>query len=381
MVLTAPDPPVCCEILPVFFPATGNSGSDRLTSPDRPIALLSLCPLSIVRRSATHTTHSFRKRETEVRIQIARVAVVVAALFGLTGCGTTLTVTHTDADQAANSGIQLVKGSAPASGAATQSNTVAVLGQQTVPATAELTAKNTSLGNLVVDGNGRTLYRFDKDSPTPSKTTCTGPCQDTWPPEIVSPGGKVYANGVAASAVGSVTRPDGTTQLTIGGWPVYLFSGDHAAGDTKGQGVNGTWFVVAPDGKKASTQVSNSAGQSNSDTVLTAQRSGRGLVVADQTGKTVYVNSTDSSNPTAARCADTCASGFTPVPAKVGAVGIKGITSDDLGIAIRPDGTAQLTFVGFPLYTSTSDKQPGDTAGTRTKGWFTITLDGDHLGG
>ena len=49
----------------------------------------------------------------------------------------------------------------------------------------------------------------------------------------------------------TVKRADGKLQLTIGGWPVYRYSGDKAAGDTTGQGVGKVWFAVTPAGKKA----------------------------------------------------------------------------------------------------------------------------------
>ena len=75
-------------------------------------------------------------------------------------------------------------------------------------------------------------------------------CAKTWPPAIVT-SDDVVVNGLDRAAVGTVTRADGTKQLTIGGWPVYGFTKDKAAGDTNGQGVGGTWFAVAPNGQKA----------------------------------------------------------------------------------------------------------------------------------
>ena len=57
--------------------------------------------------------------------------------------------------------------------------------------------------------------------------------------------------GIDKNKLGSVTRADGTKQLTIGGWPVYRYSGDKAAGETTGQGVGKVWFAVTPAGKKA----------------------------------------------------------------------------------------------------------------------------------
>lgn len=112
-------------------------------------------------------------------------------------------------------------------------------------------AKAGALDPVVVNGSGFTLYRFDKDTASPSKSTCNGDCATTWPPVLVDPGSKIFVDGVNASDVGVVRRDDGTRQVTVGGWPVYRFSKDLKAGDTNGQGVGGTWFGVQPNGQKS----------------------------------------------------------------------------------------------------------------------------------
>ena len=109
------------------------------------------------------------------------------------------------------------------------------------------------LDPVVVNGAGLTLYRFDNDTASPSKSTCDGDCAKTWPPVTVAKGGRIFVSGVKKSAVGVVKRADGRLQVTIGGWPVYRFAKDTEPGDTKGQGVGGTWFGVTPDGQKAGT--------------------------------------------------------------------------------------------------------------------------------
>jgi predicted lipoprotein with Yx(FWY)xxD motif len=108
------------------------------------------------------------------------------------------------------------------------------------------------LDPVVVNGAGLTLYRFDDDDANPSKSNCAGQCAETWPPVSVRAGSKVFIAGVAKEAIGFVKRDDGTLQITLGGWPVYRFSKDTRPGDTKGQGVGGTWFGVTPDGQRAS---------------------------------------------------------------------------------------------------------------------------------
>ena len=104
------------------------------------------------------------------------------------------------------------------------------------------------MGEVVQDGDGRTLYRFDKDTPDPAKSNCEGQCAVTWPPVLTD--GKPQLQGVDPALVSTVKRADGTEQVTLDGWPLYTYAKDEAPGQWKGQGVGGTWFVVQPDGKR-----------------------------------------------------------------------------------------------------------------------------------
>ncbi len=114
-----------------------------------------------------------------------------------------------------------------------------------------LSANSTKqLGTTVVDGNVATLYRFDRDSAEPPTATCVDDCAQAWPPVLTDPSQPRVLEGIADEAVGTVTRPDGTTQVTIGGWPVYRHASD-APGATDGNGVDGAWFAIQPDGSKA----------------------------------------------------------------------------------------------------------------------------------
>jgi len=111
--------------------------------------------------------------------------------------------------------------------------------------------KRGDLGKVVVNGARLTLYRFDKDDAEGGVSNCVGECAKTWPPVTVQRGAKVFVAGVPFDKVGSITRPDGTIQLTVGKWPVYRFAKDTKPGDIKGQGVGGTWFAVQPNGEPA----------------------------------------------------------------------------------------------------------------------------------
>jgi predicted lipoprotein with Yx(FWY)xxD motif len=113
-----------------------------------------------------------------------------------------------------------------------------------------------NFGKVVVDGNGRTVYVFDKDTASPSKSNCDGDCATMWPP-VMAGDGKPQLEGVDASLVGTVTRTDGSKQLTLAGQPLYLFGNDAKAGDAKGQAVGNLWWVVGADGKKITTQDSD----------------------------------------------------------------------------------------------------------------------------
>jgi predicted lipoprotein with Yx(FWY)xxD motif len=111
-----------------------------------------------------------------------------------------------------------------------------------------VSAQPTSLGTILVDGKGRTVYVFANDKTTAS--TCADVCAADWPPVPAPAQLPVSLPGVSG-ALGTTTRSDGSHQLTVAGHPVYTFSGDSAPGQTKGQGINlngGLWTVVSPAG-------------------------------------------------------------------------------------------------------------------------------------
>lgn len=114
------------------------------------------------------------------------------------------------------------------------------------------TTSNDALGEIVVDGDGRTLYRFDQDTTNPPASNCAEACAAKWPPVLA--GEQVTVEGIDSNLVGTVDRPDGKQQVTLNGSPLYRFADDKQPGDIKGQGVNGTWFAVTTGGAKAPAQ-------------------------------------------------------------------------------------------------------------------------------
>ena len=105
---------------------------------------------------------------------------------------------------------------------------------------------DTSLGKVVVDGKGMTLYIFTPDSG--GKSVCNGDCAKAWPP-LAAGGAPTLGTGLDAEDFTAITRDDGSSQVAFYGMPLYYFAGDKAAGDVTGQGLGGKWYVVGADGK------------------------------------------------------------------------------------------------------------------------------------
>jgi predicted lipoprotein with Yx(FWY)xxD motif len=121
---------------------------------------------------------------------------------------------------------------------------------------------NSSLGRILVDSHGRTLYLFSKDSSTMS--ACSGACASAWPP-LTANGTPSAVSGANTALLGTVTRPEGASQVTYKGHPLYLFVKDQKPGEANGQGVKafgGTWFAVSAAGGQAGQRSSASGAPS-----------------------------------------------------------------------------------------------------------------------
>jgi predicted lipoprotein with Yx(FWY)xxD motif len=103
---------------------------------------------------------------------------------------------------------------------------------------------DSSLGKILVDSKGMTLYMFLPDNQGPS--TCVDKCLAAWP---ALAGPTTAGAGVDASKLGVAARPDGTQQATYGGWPLYTFIQDSAPGDVNGQDSGEKWYVIGADGQ------------------------------------------------------------------------------------------------------------------------------------
>ncbi|MEU9032431.1 SCO0930 family lipoprotein [Streptomyces sp. NPDC048383] len=261
-----------------------------------------------------------------------------------------------------------------------------------------------SVGSVVTDSAGATLYRFDKDTPKPPKSSCDGDCATVWPP--VPADDATAAEGIEAGLLGEVTRTDGSRQLTLAGWPVYRYAKDTKPGEAKGEGVGGTWHALAPDGKKAidakgdakggaaGEGADDAAGNAEGGTtgeaakpeaggaeeakpaaaaeLAVASNEKLGRILVDGKGNTLYRFDKDSAWPMKLGCLGACLDTWKPAPV-VDKTKVSGIPQEWIGSVKRPDGSMQLTIDCWPVYTFTGDTAPGQTNGHGKQNlWFAV---------
>ena len=135
--------------------------------------------------------------------------------------------------------------SAPASGSASGASTTVI------------TTATASGGTFLVTSSGRAVYLWAKD--TGDMSACTGACAGAWPP-VTTTGTVTASGGAKASEIGTITRSDGTKQVTYDGHPLYFFVGDTGPGTASGQGSDNfgaKWWLVAPNGSDVTAAVSS----------------------------------------------------------------------------------------------------------------------------
>ena len=130
--------------------------------------------------------------------------------------------------------------SAPAAGSPASASTTGTV----------ITTQAGSAGAFLANGSGRAVYLWAEDGMNMS--ACSGACAAAWPP-VPATGTLTATGGAKASDLGTITRSDGTKQVTYDGHPLYYFVGDSAAGQTNGQGSDNfgaKWWLVASSGAK-----------------------------------------------------------------------------------------------------------------------------------
>lgn len=126
---------------------------------------------------------------------------------------------------------------------------------------APLTTATSAVGRILVDGKGRTVYRFAADSQ--GRSACNASCLVFWP-AVTAPATLPASVPGVTGKLGVLRRAGGVRQLTINGWPLYTYAGDTKKGMIAGQGVDALgakWWVVAPSGARITKLPSSTSPQ------------------------------------------------------------------------------------------------------------------------
>lgn len=176
---------------------------------------------------------------------------VVALVLGLAvaGCGSSSGSSSTSSSSTAETG-----GSETASsgggGEAASTTAAESSGGAATPVSVGSAA---GVGKVLVDSKGMTLYYFQKDQKGSGKSKCEGACASAWPP-LTTSGEAEAMSGVNTAMLGTIERPDGTTQVTYAGWPLYTFVEDKKPGEDNGtdsKAFGASWYPLHPNGQKA----------------------------------------------------------------------------------------------------------------------------------
>ncbi|GAB3142652.1 SCO0930 family lipoprotein [Amycolatopsis stemonae] len=249
------------------------------------------------------------------------------------------------------------------------------LSASTVPASSGagqdrlVTSTVEGLGAVLADAAGHTLYRYADDSANPSKTSCVDACAEAWPPLIS--GSPALAAGVDQRLVGLVTRPDGSKQVTVAGWPVYRYAKDTGSGVALGQNVGAKWAAITPAGEKAG-QSADSA-----KTIGTAEIGGLGPVLTDRAGRTLYLFTKDGKGSGTSTCDGACAKTWPPLLVDGRITVAQDVDTALIGQLTRADGRKQVTVGGWPVYTYAEDDAPGEANGHGVGNtWYAVEPNG-----
>jgi predicted lipoprotein with Yx(FWY)xxD motif len=178
----------------------------------------------------------------------------IASVMGAAGIGLLMAACSSSSSTTTSS----PPASSPASTAAaapatTPASSPAATGQASGAATVSLATISKIPGKALVGSSGRTLYLFEADKNGTS--ACSGACAAAWPPDTVTSTPQA-GGGVSQALLGTITRSDGSMQLTYNRHPLYYFVGDSGAGTAHGEGskaFGADWYVVAASGSKIDT--------------------------------------------------------------------------------------------------------------------------------
>jgi predicted lipoprotein with Yx(FWY)xxD motif len=238
-------------------------------------------------------------------------------------------------------------------------------------------ATDPSLGKILVDGGGRTLYVFTKDAP--DTVNCDAKCQANWPP-LVSSGTPKVGPGVDSSMIGTASLPDGAKILTYDHMPLYYYFKDTQPGQVSGENVGSVWFVVSPDGKpvkpaSVTAPTATPVAGTSLPTIMVATDPKLGQILADGNGMTLYAFTKDG--PDQSNCTGSCLSNWPPLLTQGKPTLGPGVDGSLIGSAKLADGNLIVTYNHMPLYYFAKDTKPGDVLGQGVGGfWYVVSPDG-----
>ena len=183
----------------------------------------------------------------------AGVFVIVLAACTTSGAGTSagqtaaasaVATSSAAASAPASSGGGKYGGEGDGGGSGTRSPSPSASAEDSVGEVYEVDVGNGADGAYLTGEDGRTLYVFGNDSANAS--TCDGDCATAWPPFILADDDTLKAGDGVKGKLAAFTRTDGAMQVAYDGSPLYYYSADTAAGDTKGQGFGDVWFIAKP---------------------------------------------------------------------------------------------------------------------------------------
>jgi predicted lipoprotein with Yx(FWY)xxD motif len=246
----------------------------------------------------------------------------------------------------------------------TQTATPAAPASPSSVMTAALKTETTRAGTVLASSRGLTLYYYGEDKRGSGKSVCTGGCATAWPP-LAAPV-KAPAGVRLPGPLGVITRPGGVRQVTINGFPIYLYAGDKAPGQDTGNGLEGSWHVI-----KIHTGAAATTGRT---AALKVVRTRVGPVLASSRGLTLYYYGEDKPHSGKSACTGGCTAAWPPLAAPVKApAGVR--LPGKLGVITRPGGIKQVTLNGYPLYFYADDKAPGQAKGNGVEGeWHVIKI-------
>lgn len=203
-----------------------------------------------------------------------------------------------------------------------------------------------SLGNIITDNQGRSVYFLSKDAG--STSVCVDQCAVTWPPFYKE--NPDIGTGLAAADFGVITRADGSKQTTYKGWPLYYYSGDSVMGDVKGDAFAKLWAIAKPDYSVmfANAQLVGHDGANYNDQAAAA--TGASTYLTDANGHTLYMFSKDTHNTNTFTKSDFSNNSIWPLFEVSGVGSIPTVFDKSLFTTITVFGKVQLVYNGHPLY-------------------------------